>query len=61
MRRWSFRPNTAGISLYRDNLYVMPIFDVQNHIQKVEQNVIEIHKLYRGNFYFVYDIYRHCI
>ena len=29
-------PHTVGISLYRDrlygNLYVMPIYDVQNHV-----------------------------
>ena len=32
-------PDTVGISLYRDhlygNLYVMPIYDVQNHVWRV--------------------------
>ena len=49
---------TAGISLYKDslyiNLYVMPIFDVWNRVwrvfivttYKVEQNAIKIHQIW---------------
>ena len=49
----SHKANTAGISLYRDclykNSYVMPIYDVPNHVQRVFIINVESHRKFDRN------------